>query len=591
MALALSLVHSTERGETQLSEHDSHRVFFLVGGVAALTLMVNATTAGAALNRLGLLEETSASPEHQVVLRYIRRRIRARALQMLSQLRKMRRDRIDPIRLYHYCSVLREEADGTGLDKGTEIGDGAQEFARQWQDDGGPGALLASMEPTSPAPFMRKTGRSLSDDAISGSLSVPILGGEGPAMIPLKGALRRRPPTSTVPTAHPFAPASPPAASPRPYSPVNRCEPAGDSATSAEQMREEGSGKQEGTDSERDQQVRPRRVSWSLDHAAGERERVRTLSSENSPLHCGWEEGELRENCTVSPTLLSGTRRAFLEIVRMAYWKQINSNQLPRKSTVALLLLGSVDVALESTGTPGLQDWEHILPQFQYLYSNDHSNAGRPSNGSKRLPPVYSRPTQQPQSATLSLERLNKGIRSYRDGQAVYLLTAFIDAHIYAQQRIAYCMGTTTAVDTPEQEVVVLESQALVEQARDRLAAIDPETVTKQVTKQTARWVIHEQQEQTEQYLREGVVSAAEAEKLLREAEGDLRRLGKVEWTDVLLRALGALCRASTSRKEALVRHSQRQKEAVSEFLKKAQRSLSRSDKASDSTGDEETGH
>lgn len=78
-------------------------------------------------------------------------------------------------------------------------------------------------------------------------------------------------------------------------------------------------------------------------------------------------------------------------------------------------------------------------------------------------------------------------------------------------------------------------------------------------------------------------MSAAEAE--------DLHRLGKVEWTDVLLRALGALCRASTSRKEALVRHSQRQKEAVSEFLKKAQRSLSRSDKASDSTGDEETGH
>lgn len=74
----------------------------------------------------------------------------------------------------------------------------------------------------------------------------------------------------------------------------------------------------------------------------------------------------------------------------------------------------------------------------------------------------------------------------------MYLLTAFIDAHVYAQQRIAYCTGSTFAVDTHEQEVVVLESQALVEQARDRLAAIDPETVTKQVTKQTARWVIHE---------------------------------------------------------------------------------------------------
>ena len=45
--------------------------------------------------------------------------------------------------------------------------------------------------------------------------------------------------------------------------------------------------------------------------------------------------------------LLAGTREVFLEVVRVGYWKQIRSGKLPRKSYSAIILLNSIDEALE----------------------------------------------------------------------------------------------------------------------------------------------------------------------------------------------------------------------------------------------------
>ena len=75
MALALALVSSTENGDTTISVDDSHRVFFCVGGVAALTLLINATTSGFVLDKLRLLDVTNTL-ETRIMFHYVKKRIR-----------------------------------------------------------------------------------------------------------------------------------------------------------------------------------------------------------------------------------------------------------------------------------------------------------------------------------------------------------------------------------------------------------------------------------------------------------------------------------------------------------------------------------
>lgn len=65
--------------------------------------------------------------------------------------------------------------------------------------------------------------------------------------------------------------------------------------------------------------------------------------------------------------LVEQMRRAFLEITRVSYWRQINSGRLPRKGDVALALLKSVDVALDTIHTTGCQDWHFLMQRYRYL--------------------------------------------------------------------------------------------------------------------------------------------------------------------------------------------------------------------------------
>ncbi|KAJ1390437.1 hypothetical protein B484DRAFT_409008 [Ochromonadaceae sp. CCMP2298] len=140
-----------------------------------------------------------------------------------------------------------------------------------------------------------------------------------------------------------------------------------------------------------------------------------------------------------------------------------------------------------------------------------------------------------------------KSLKDYREAQIVYLLTTFIDAHHYAQKRIPYYLGDTETIDTPEEALVVQESRVIVAYAKARLAAIDPSIVTLQCSKQTARWILHMQEDQIEEFLHEGIITPNDAEALFHEVEHDLKALGKVEWINILLakvydKAAGVLC-------------------------------------------------
>jgi NhaP-type Na+/H+ and K+/H+ antiporter len=107
MALALTLERLVSSGDTTVRDVDSNRVFLIVGGVAGLTLLLNATTAANVLKWLGLVDQ-SMSKESKLVSQYVKKRIQDMALKFVFEIRKS-----DPVHfnfqvIARYCSILQD---------------------------------------------------------------------------------------------------------------------------------------------------------------------------------------------------------------------------------------------------------------------------------------------------------------------------------------------------------------------------------------------------------------------------------------------------------------------------------------------------
>jgi NhaP-type Na+/H+ or K+/H+ antiporter len=86
LGMALALIVQGNRSESDLSKHDTDRVFFFVGGIAALTLIINATTARHVLEFLGLLKRDT--PDKVLVMDQIRKRLRHRLMKEVRHFQK-----------------------------------------------------------------------------------------------------------------------------------------------------------------------------------------------------------------------------------------------------------------------------------------------------------------------------------------------------------------------------------------------------------------------------------------------------------------------------------------------------------------------
>ena len=107
LGMALALIVQGDRSESDLSKHDTDRVFFFVGGIAALTLIINATLAKKVLEYLGLLKRDT--PDKVLVMDQIRKRLRQRLLKEVRHFQKdMHID--DPENIIKHNSLLQHEA-------------------------------------------------------------------------------------------------------------------------------------------------------------------------------------------------------------------------------------------------------------------------------------------------------------------------------------------------------------------------------------------------------------------------------------------------------------------------------------------------
>ncbi|CAM9121030.1 unnamed protein product, partial [Ectocarpus fasciculatus] len=121
-ALAMSLALIVKKSdEISIGDEDADRVFFFVGGIAAITILMNAVFASTILDKLGLLT-TEESPDKMMVLKQVQKRLRKKSVDLVLKLSKEMAIQ-DPSTVVRHNSLLKNfikrttsTTEGYGLD-------------------------------------------------------------------------------------------------------------------------------------------------------------------------------------------------------------------------------------------------------------------------------------------------------------------------------------------------------------------------------------------------------------------------------------------------------------------------------------------
>lgn len=525
IALALSLVESAEGGDTFISVHDAHRVLFLVGGTAALTLLLNATTAGMVLKKLGLLSR-SEHEEGKIMFHYARKTIRLKAFKLLEQVQREHPELIDPDFVINSCSIMRDLEDSP-----TEpaVGIPAPSIERR---------------PSSNKLFTPTKGSSwkFPDAGSAKGIELPTIEDEEDKADEEEGGVS----SAREEKVDGYTPVKPDM--------VRRMLHRAESLVTPMSAAHDDYNHQ---------------LTDTISMIASTRERGRSIYADNRKQYDQEAQSHAEDIADLTKPVASlnltaeaktdDIRRAFLNVVRVRYWRQINTGRLPRKSGVALTLLNSIDIALETTGLPGLQDWQFILMTKANLFkdvllayqdSGHRIKAGVGSHGttavtnqfdvilarhvdSSFILPTYNKvedkPAVAPDAPASRRELLAKALREYHCSQAVYLLISFIEAQLYAQRKIPFYLGEDLST-TPEAALVIRESQEEVDHATRLLQHIHPKIARRQLSKLAVRWILHMEEDAIEAFQTEGVITEEQAELLFDEAAHDLISIRQSRW-------------------------------------------------------------
>merc|ERR1719223_656517 len=121
-------------------------------------------------------------------------------------------------------------------------------------------------------------------------------------------------------------------------------------------------------------------------------------------------------------------------------------------------------------------------------------------------------------------------LRLHKNAHIMNSLTGFIEAHEYAQKKIAYYLGQSESLDTLETMLVVKESEAAVQRAKARLRNTDPQEASVNISQQAVRWILHMEEDLLEEMQHEGILSPGDAEVLTADIDSDFRTLEQEEW-------------------------------------------------------------
>lgn len=181
------------------------------------------------------------------------------------------------------------------------------------------------------------------------------------------------------------------------------------------------------------------------------------------------------DDSTVNQQFVAYVRSAFLECVRSYYLDKVRTGTLNRNSDVVLYLMNSVDAGLESVSSRPLNDWGYInksvsphslIPFVQSILNH------------KLVKPYYDW-LKRKSAFALKLDK-------QRREDFINTLNFYIFAHQYAQIKIPSSFDLYRDTITPEVNLVVKESQRLVEEAKRKLRGtmLDPRVLQYRYTKE-----------------------------------------------------------------------------------------------------------
>lgn len=123
LAMALALIVEGSRS-VDAPRSETGRLFFYVGGIATITLLLNAITAKPVLNSLQLIDDNSI--EKQIVMGQVKRRLRKKLNKIIDEMAKdLSPEDIDEVR--SSCTLLR-------LDTNDSAGNRAQESQKRLEE-------------------------------------------------------------------------------------------------------------------------------------------------------------------------------------------------------------------------------------------------------------------------------------------------------------------------------------------------------------------------------------------------------------------------------------------------------------------------
>ena len=217
--------------------------------------------------------------------------------------------------------------------------------------------------------------------------------------------------------------------------------------------------------------------------------------------------------------LLEVVRELFLDIVKASYWEMIESGILPRNSSATRTLLQSVDIAKDACDQP-LDDYRYMnLPK-----TKDQDENALHERVFERIDKCL------PSWVTIDDYFGDKFHAMVREN-AVFMASSFIHAHREAQNKVAQYVGEGDDADSPEENVVIAESQKLVKMATDYMEICktrDPDIVQLVTAKKVGSHVLKEQDMLIDQLNKQGVLDEKTTGELHDDVNDEYRSLLKL---------------------------------------------------------------
>eukprot|EP01034_Spumella_vulgaris_P031454 gene31454-38847_t len=334
-AVGMMLGLIVEKSGPKDYKDEASLLFFYVGGISALTLMINATTAKALLSYLGLMG--SESPEKQLVMTQIKKKMERKIHKLIDQMAvEMDLSPEDVEEIRDSCTLLQHEAFPTDLTTFASpvkalLGEGSERRARMSK------VYSFSFRTNDSSDDDERPPHYDSDDEVGTFMSS-------------KAARREGSPAFN---------------------------------SSSNKLRQLSLGQNSGDSSPRERQYSSR---WATSPRRGRMNskylvvgghntrnhsvasmRLQHFSSMLNMSHRG-------RNPVLMQDLLRYVRGIFLEIVRVRYWFHIEGGKLPRLSHSAQYLLYSIEVGIDEVAhEDGLRDWSCIESDLDYSAPHEHA--------------------------------------------------------------------------------------------------------------------------------------------------------------------------------------------------------------------------